>query len=145
MTAPIPPPDPGARTKLSGEYFDRARRRLRLITEDAALQPPLFARLEMHDAAPNVEADLYVRWRCDPRLVSPDECEAAILQLLFVRGLTRHNQIVEMLEADGFPASTIKRRIAKLAGRGLILCGKDAPHGYNLCPQLRARAESYAG
>lgn len=123
------------------DYPKRTRQHLREIVTDAAGQPPLWTDLDMREVGPNAEAHLLVRWRGDPRYPSPDECERAILELLYRRGRTRVKDVVLQL-LEQWSERTILRRLDNLAYHGLVRNRAKAPRGYDLDPSLRTRADA---
>lgn len=133
MTTPEPNPD----------FLSRTRGHLRDIVTDAAGQPPLFIPQEMREVGPNSIADLRIRWRCHPRLTEPDECERAILELLYLRGRTRYRDVVAQLDNE-FSESTLRRRLKRLNRLGVIRLSRQAPRGYELTPFTRSLGDSGA-
>jgi hypothetical protein len=122
------------------DYRNRTRSRLREILKDAASQPPLFIAVEMREIGPNAIADLRIRWRGHPKLPEPDELQAAILQLLYARGLTREKDVVGQLR-EFFSDSSIRRRLKGLVVLGLVRHRTRTPRGYDLMPELRIMAD----
>lgn len=121
-------------------YRERTRAKLQEIVADAAREAPLFIPLEMREIGATAEAQLHIRWRADPRLPDPDECEQAILDLIYHHRLIRAEDIVASLE-ERFSRTTIYARLKKLKRRGLIISHRKAPRGYSLCPKLRSMAD----
>ena len=122
-------------------YRERTRRRLRDIVEDAAGESPLFTPLVMAEQGPNAEARLCVRWRCHPRLPDPDDCERAILQLLYLSSRrVRHDHLIHRL-CEYYSESTLERRLKKLVRLGLITRRRRPPRGYQLGGWLRTQAD----
>lgn len=132
MIHSVPPSGP--------DYRARTRRRLQDVVEDASREPPLMTPIEMREIGPNAVAELKVRWRCHPRLAEPDECEMAILQLLYLRGLTRAEKIVDALLGE-FPRPTIYRRLQRLVRLKVIRRRRRTPRGYDLDPWMRRRED----
>lgn len=122
------------------DYQARTRRKLQQIVEDAASQPPMFAPVEMREVGLRAIAGLRVVWRCHPNLAEPDECEQAILQLLYQAGRLRSKQILATL-TETFAKSTIERRLGRLVRLGVLRHFTEAPRGYDLDPWLRGQAE----
>jgi hypothetical protein len=121
-------------------YRRRTQQHLREIVQDAAGEPPLVVPLELREAGPNAADTLIIRWRCHPRLPEPDECQRAILELLYVKGRTRHRDVVRTLR-DAFTVSTLERRLRGLVKLGVINKSTRPPRGYDLDPLLRLHAD----
>lgn len=122
------------------DFPTRARAKVREILADAATEPPLFVPVDLREIGTNAVAKLLIHWRSHPKLPNPDECEQAILELLYRRGTTINSEIMEEL-TDRFSTSTVNRRLHKLVMLKVIRLNRDTPRGYDLIPWLRTQAD----
>lgn len=122
------------------DFRGRCEERLEEIVRDAAGEPPLFRPLDLTRAGHNAEARLVVKLRAHPKLPDPDECELAILELLYLRGRTREGRIVELL-SERFSESTVYRRLRRMRRLGVVTASRKTPRGYDLDRWLRSQAD----
>lgn len=131
MTAPRP------------EFQKKVRSRVRELATDAEAEHPLTDDLDVREVSSSLSVTIVFRWWPHPKLRNPDDCERAILELLFHRNRLRVEQIVRALgncDRGDFSRNTVRRRLYKLAKDGILSRSTRSPKGYDLDPSIRFEA-----